>query len=333
MEYRVLGKTGIQVSQLGFGTMTFGSEADEEMSKRLYHRCRDAGITLFDTANIYGNKRDGESEEILGKLIQGSRDEVIITTKVGTPRWGNPNDGGLSRRYIMIEVEKSLKRLKTDRIDLYFIHKLDQHTPFEETLRALDDLQRQGKIVYPAISNAAAWQIAKALGISAKEGLVPFACIEPMYSLVKRQAEVEILPLALSEKLGVITYSPLGAGLLTGKYSGNNREVEGRISSSQRYKGRYGDESNYVIADAFVAHAKERGVTPSALAIAWVMSHPAVTAPLIGARNIEQLESSLEALHITMTESWRDEISALSIEPPSATDRTEEKFLKMYFKK
>ena len=325
MEYRVLGKTGIQISKLGFGTMTFGSEADEAMSKRLFHRCRDAGINIFDTANIYGDKRDGESEEILGNLIQGCRDEVIITSKVGTPRWGKPNDGGLSRRYIMIEVEKSLRRLKTDRIDLYFLHKLDPKTPFEETLRALDDLQRQGKIVYPAISNSAAWQIAKCLGISAKEGLAPFACIEPMYNLVKRQAEVEILPLAQAENLGVITYSPLAAGLLTGKYSGNNRNVEGRISSSQRYKGRYNDENYYTIADAFVAYAKDKGVTPSALAIAWVMSHPAVTAPLIGARNLEQLESSLEALNIPMTESWRREISSLSIDPPPATDRTEEK--------
>ena len=171
MEYRILGNTGIQISELGFGTMTFGSEADEAMSKKLFHRCRDAGINLFDCANIYGKSRDGDSEEILGKLIQDCRDEVVITTKVGTPRWGIPNDGGLSRRYIMIEVEKSLKRLKTDRIDLYFIHKLDKKTPIEETLRAFDDLQKQGKILYPAISNAAAWQIAQALGISAKESL------------------------------------------------------------------------------------------------------------------------------------------------------------------
>ena len=323
MEYRVLGKTGIQISQLGFGTMTFGSEADEEMSKLLFHKCRDVGINIFDTANIYGDKRDGESEEILGKLIQDCRDEVIITTKVGTPRWGNPNDGGLSRRYIMLEVEKSLKRLKTDRIDLYFLHKLDEKTPMEETLRALDDLQRQGKIVYPAVSNAAAWQIAMALGISAKESLARFACIEPMYNLVKRQAEVEILPLAKAENLGVLTYSPLGAGLLTGKYSGKNTGAVGRINTSKRYKGRYSDEAYFSIAEAFTAHANERGVSPTALAIAWVMSHPAVTAPLIGARNLQQLEGSLGALDIKMTRSWRDEISSLSIEPPPATDRNE----------
>lgn len=323
MEYRVLGKTGIQVSSLGFGTMTFGKEADEETSIKMFHRCCDAGINIFDTANTYGEDRDGGSEKILGKLISDCRDEVVITTKVGTTRWGKPNDGGLSRRYIMVEVEKSLKRLKTDRIDLYFLHKLDPKTPIEETLRALDDLQRQGKILYPGVSNAAAWQIATALGISAKEGLAPFTCIEPMYNLVKRQVEVEILPLAQAENLGVITYSPLGAGLLTGKYNGKNKVNSGRINTSERYKKRYSDESFFQIANAFVEHAKTRGVNPAALAVAWVMSHPAVSAPLIGARNMEQLEGSLAALDINMTEKWRKEISSLSIDPPPATDRNE----------
>lgn len=325
MEYRVLGNTGIHVSKLGFGTMTFASEADEAMSKQLFYRCREAGINLFDTANIYGDARDGEAEEILGNLIKDCRDEVVITSKVGTPRWGKENDGGLSRRYIMIEVEKSLKRLKTDRIDLYFLHKMDPKTPMEETLRAMDDLQRQGKILYPAISNAAAWQIARSLGISERDGLAKFACIEPMYNLVKRQAEVEILPLARHENLGVITYSPLAAGLLTGKYAGGKKPSEGRITTSNRYKDRYSDESYYNIADAFVEHARQRGVSPVALAIAWVMSHPAVTAPLIGARNLGQLESALASLEIEMTDEWRREICSLSIDPPPATDRTEEK--------
>lgn len=325
MEYKVLGNTGIHVSKLGFGTMTFASEADKAMSKQLFYRCRDAGINLFDTANIYGDARDGEAEEILGDLVKDCRNEVIITTKVGTPRWGKENDGGLSRRYIMIEVEKSLKRLKTDRIDIYFLHKMDPKTPMEETLRALDDLQHQGKILYPAISNAPAWQIARSLGISEREKLAKFACIEPMYNLVKRQAEVEILPLAQHENLGVITYSPLAAGLLTGKYSGGKKPVGARIATSERYKGRYSDEHYFSIADAFVEHAKERGVDPVALAIAWVMANPVVTAPLIGARNLHQLNSALASLGIRMTDEWRNQISDLSITPPSATDRTEER--------
>ena len=325
MEYRVVGKTGIKVSQLGFGTMTFLAGADEATSRALFDRCREAGINLFDTANIYGNKRDGETEELLGKFMEGQRDECVVITKVGTPRWGHPdNDGGLSRRYIMLEVEKSLRRLRTDRIDFYMLHKMDPDTPMEETLRAMDDLQRQGKILYPAISNAAAWQIGLSLGLSEARKICRFELIEPMYNLVKRQAEVEILPLCQDQKLGVISYSPLGAGLLTGKYSNGHRDAKGRITESARYSGRYGSEENFNIADRFTAFAAEQGYNPSSLAIAWVMSHPAITAPLIGAKNLDQLNTALAALDINMTPELRSEISALSPEPASATDRTEE---------
>lgn len=195
----------------------------------------------------------------------------------------------------------------------------------QETLRAFDDLQKQGKIVYTACSNVAAWQIALALGISVREGFASFSCIQPMYNLVKRQAEVEILPLAQAEHLGVFPYSPLGGGFLTGKYRGTNKaHTSGRITTNERYKKRYGVESYLQTIDAFVKHAQERGANPAALALAWVMSHPAVTAPLVGARNVKQLESSLAALDIPMTESWRNEISSLSVTPPPAHDRNEE---------
>jgi len=193
----------------------------------------------------------------------------------------------------------------------------------EETLRALDDLQAQGKILYPAVSNWAAWQIAKALGISAKEQLARFELIQPMYNLVKRQAEVEILPLAVSEQLGVISYSPLGGGLLTGKYGVNKRPEQGRLVEEQRYTARYADEMNFVVADRFTTYAAEHGMHPATLAVAWVMSNPAITAPIIGARNVEQLEPSLAALDVDMTPQWRDEISALSVTPAPATDRAE----------
>lgn len=325
MNYKTVGNTGIKVSELGFGTMTFLSGADYETSKALYKRCREAGINLFDTANIYGEKRDGETEELLGEFMKGERDECVIITKVGTPRYGlSNNDGGLSRRYIMLEVEKSLRRLKTDRIDFYMLHKMDPSTPFEETLRALDDLQRQGKILYPAISNAAAWQIALSLGISAVSGLCSFKLVEPMYNLVKRQAEIEILPLCQDQNLGVISYSPLGAGLLTGKYSHGHRDATGRITSSARYSGRYSNDENFKIADSFTAYAEAHGFNPSSLAIKWVMTNPAITAPLIGAKNLEQLNIALAALDIDMNQDMRQEITALSVEPASATDRTEE---------
>lgn len=323
MQYKLLGKTGVRVSELCMGTMSFGGIADEEESRKMFNRCLELGINFFDTACNYN---EGRSEEILGKLIKGKRDELVITTKVYYPTSDDVNGYGLSRRHIMLEVENSLRRLGTDRIDFYFVHKFDDKTAIEETLRALDDLQRQGKILYPAVSNWAAWQIALSLGISAKEGLARFECIQPMYNLVKRQVEIEILPLAHAENIGVVTYSPLGGGLLTGKYL--SEDAEGRITNDPRYAARYGDETYFEVTRKFVEHARERGVKPATLAVAWVMSHPDVTAPLIGARNLEQLEASLDAVNINMTPEWREEITALSIDPPPATDRSEgSKFL------
>jgi aryl-alcohol dehydrogenase-like predicted oxidoreductase len=321
LEYRTVGKTGIKVSNLCFGTMSFGGNADKETSKEMFKRTREAGINFYDCANGYSN---GVAEEILGECIADCRDEIILTSKVFTPMGKDINARGLSRRHIMLEVENSLRRLKTDRLDFYFVHRFDPHTPMEETLRALDDLQAQGKILYPAASNWAAWQIAKALGISAKEQLARFELIQPMYNLAKRQAEVEILPLAQSEQVGVITYSPLGGGLLTGKYGVNRKPTEGRLVEQELYSKRYADEKNYEIAERFSSYSNEREIHPATLAISWVMSHPNVTAPIIGARNVEQLEFSLAALDINMTQEWRNEISNLSITPAPATDRAED---------
>jgi len=320
MEYRTLGETGIQVSKLCFGTMSFGREADQETAGAMFRSCREVGINFFDTANVYSA---GRSEEMLGKLIQDSREELVITSKFSSPMGDDVNAKGASRRHITRAVEGSLKRLGTDWIDVYFVHGFDPLTPIATTLRALDDLVHQGKILHPAVSNWAAWQIAKALGISALEGLASFSCIQPMYNLVKRQAEVEILPLAESEQLGVISYSPLGGGLLTGKYGVDRRPEEGRLVENKMYMKRYGPEVYYQIADSFAAHAHGRGVHPVSLAVAWVMSHPAITAPIIGARNVQQLEASLGALEVEMTPDWRAEISSLSVTPPPATDRLE----------
>ena len=207
MEYRTLGRTGVQVSRLCFGTMSFGGDADEATSAAMFRRCRDAGINFFDCADVY---QAGRSEEILGRAMAGERDELVITTKVHFPMGPDVNQRGLSRRHIMQAVAGSLRRLATDRIDLYFVHGFDALTPIDETLRALDDLVQQGKVLYLGVSNWAAWQIAKALGISARHDLARFECIQPMYSLVKRQAEVEILPLALSEQDGGHLLQPAG---------------------------------------------------------------------------------------------------------------------------
>ena len=317
-----LGNTGIRVSPLCFGTMSFGGDADAETSAAMYHRCREAGINFFDCADAY---QGGRAEEILGKLIASERDEVILTSKVYYDSKKHANSGGSSRRHIMEAVEGSLRRLNVEAIDVYFLHRFDDRTPLEESLRALDDLVTQGKILYPAASNFAAWQVAKALGISDRMGWPCFACIQPMYNLVKRQAEVELLPLAEAEKLAVTPYSPLGAGLLTGKYGRGKRPQAGRLVDNRVYQTRYHGEWIYDVADDFVEFARQRGVHPASLAVAWVAGHPAVTAPIIGARNVEQLEASLGSLDIDMTPELRAEIGALSPEPPPATDRDEER--------
>lgn len=322
MDYRFLGNTGIKVSELCMGTWSFGGEADEEASAAIFHRCREAGINIFDCADVY---QSGRSEEILGDLVADCRDEVIITSKVYFPTGGHVNAAGASRRHILASVERSLRRLGTEYIDIYFIHHFDDRAAIEDTLRALDDAVSQGKILYPAASNFAAWQIAKALGICAREGWAPLKCVQPMYNLVKRQAEVEILPMADAENLGVITYSPLGGGLLTGKYGVGRQPPSGRLVEDEIYQTRYGAEWMYEVAERFAAFADEHGFNPVALAVAWVGSHPAVTAPIIGARNVAQLEDSLEAVEIKMTPALRAQISALSPAPPPATDRNEER--------
>ena len=322
MEFKNLGQTGVKVSSLCFGTMSFGSIADEATSEKMYHRCREIGINFFDCANVYAG---GTSETYLGKFIAHEREKVVITSKVYFPTGEDVNARGANRRHIMLEVEKSLRRLSTDWIDVYFIHHFDERTPLEETMRVLDDLVSQGKICYPAVSNFAAWQIMKALGISAREHLARFEVIQPMYNLVKRQVEVEILPLALSEGLGVIPYSPLGGGLLTGKYGPEKMPEEGRLVKNDMYAKRYGNRWMFEAAAEFASLAEDLGYAPAALAVSWVAHHPAVTAPIIGARNLEQLEESLDSLNVDMTEDLYEKISEISPAPPIATDRTEEK--------
>ncbi len=321
MDYRILGRTGVKVSPLCFGTMSFGDIADEAESARMFNRCRDVGINFFDCANTYAG---GRSEEILGGLIADCRDEIVLTTKGVSSTGDDINAGGASRRHIQIAVEDSLRRLKTDRIDVYFLHHYDADTPIDEMLRALDDLVRQGKILYPAVSNWGAWQVMKAQGIAAQSGYARIQCLQPMYNLVKRQAEVEILPMAEQEQIGVIPYSPLGGGLLTGKYVPETNPQAGRLIENKMYQKRYAPADYHQTAADFAAHATEQGIAPATLAVAWVMAHPGVTAPIIGARNLTQLEDSLAALDVELTPEWYAQITALSAAPPPAHDRLEE---------
>lgn len=322
MEHRFLGGTGIRTSRLVLGTMTFGNEADEAMATALFTRAREAGINHLDCADVY---QGGRSEEIVGRLIAGCRDQVVLTTKAYFPSGPGPNDRGSSRYHLQRAVEASLRRLGTDRIDLFFLHRWDDATDLDETLRAIDDLVRAGKILHPAASNFAAWQVMKALGISRSRGGAPLVAVQPMYNPVKRQAEVEILPMAASENLAVFPYSPTAGGLLTGKYGAGARPERGRIVDSKMYGTRYGDATYFEAAGRFTELAREGGWHPAALAVAWVAAHPAVTAPLVGARNLEQLEPVLSALDIDMTPELRGRIDALWPAPAPATDRNEER--------
>ncbi|RME98019.1 MAG: aldo/keto reductase [Alphaproteobacteria bacterium] len=321
MKYKLLGSTGLQVSQLCFGTMSFGGDANEEESERMYRACRSAGINFFDCADSYSR---GKAERILGKLIRSERDDLVITSKCFNPMSDDINDRGANRRHILSAVEASLDRLGTDRLDILFMHRWDPVVPLEETLRVLEKLVSDGKVLYLGASNYAAWQIAKGLGISAKNGWPRFDVIQPMYSLVKRQAESEIFPLALAENLGVITYSPVGGGLLSGKYDTRNRPERGRLMTNKEYIKRYGEDWVFEVAENFTKLAQEMNVHPVSLAVAWAAGHPAVTAPIIGARSLEQLEPSLTSIEIDMTPELRERISALSRTPPVATDRREE---------
>ncbi len=321
MKYKWLGKTGVKVSQLCYGTMSFGGDADAAESAKMYGACRDAGINFFDCANGYTK---GKAEEILSGLMASERDELVITSKCFVPMSDDINDRGGNRRHIAMAVEASLKRLKTDRLDVLFMHRWDHKMPLEETMRALEKLVSDGKVLYLGASNYAAWQVAKGLGIAERFGWPRFDVIQPMYSLVKRQAESEIFPLALNENLGVITYSPVGGGLLSGKYGPDNRPDGGRLMTNKEYTARYGEDWVFETAGAFSALAKDRGVHPVSLAVAWAAANPAVTCPIIGARSLEQLQPSLDSVNIEMTPELHAEIAALSRTPALATDRLEE---------
>ena len=318
MKTKLLGRTGIHVSQLCFGTMSFGGDADEATSASMYKAVRDAGINFFDTANEY-NK--GRSEEILGRLAKDHRNDLVITTKCFNKTGPDVNAGGANRRHVVQAVEASLRRLQTDRIDVLFLHRFDPVTPIDEMMRGLEDLVRSGKVIYPAVSNWSAWQTQRAVDIQERNDWARLQVIQPMYNLVKRQAEVELLPMAAANGIGVIPYSPAAAGLLSGKYFG---QASGRLKTNKMYEARYGEEWAFETAEKYVALCKEKGLHPVSAAIAWVGAHPAITAPIIGARNLDQLRDSLASVKVDMTPELRGEIAALSRTPPPATDRLEE---------
>jgi aryl-alcohol dehydrogenase-like predicted oxidoreductase len=321
MEYVYLGRTGVRVSELCLGTMTFGNEADEAESVHIMDAAVEAGVNFFDTADVYNG---GHTEEIVGRWLADRRADIVLASKVYYPSGKGVNERGSSKLHIRRGVEASLKRLNTDYLDIVYLHHWDEHTAIEESLHAIESLIQDGKVLYGGVSNFSAWQTMAALAAARERDWAPVVVHQPQYSLLKRIAEVEILPMAAAAGLGVCPYSPIGAGMLTGKYL---RNESGRISVHPMYKVRYKNPEYEKVSARFVAHAQERGDDPAALAVAWVRSHPAVTSPIVGARNTSQFAAALSSSEIRLSEEDWEAISALGIEPPSATDREDPKHL------
>ena len=311
---RQYGPHNLTASGLCFGTMQFGAGATETDSQQMYEDCRAAGINFFDTAYVY---TDGKSEQILGRLIAAERDRIILVTKAGAV-------GGSSAQTIRDQLDTSLKRLNQDYTDIFFLHRFDEDTPLEETFEELQRLKEAGKFFHLGVSNFSAWQVMKAQGVALRLGLPLIELLQPMYNLVKRQAEVELLPMALSEDIGVISYSPLGGGVLTGKYNKGAAPSDGRLSWDKKYAQRYGQAWMHEAADRLQEIAAGAGQDPLALAVAWAARHKAITAPIISARNRTQLAPSLLAADLVMDEAVYQALCQLAPTPPPATDRLEE---------
>src|SRR5882672_975937 len=313
MKLRKLGRTGLKVSNLCLGTMTFGNAqwgCDEPTSARIVARFLDAGGNFVDTADVYST---GVSEEITGRAVRNKRGQVILATKVAGPMGRSANDMGLSRKHILDAVEASLRRLGTDYIDLYQVHAYDPTTPLDETLGALDDCVRAGKVRYLGCSNFSAWQLMKATALARELGTARFDCLQPQYSLVCRSIEREHIPLCLEEGIGVIPWSPLGGGLLTGKFRKGGAAPEGsRAAVDPTNRERFENEKNLAIADAVVGAAKALGKTASQVALAWAATQPGVTSPIFGARTLEQLEDNLGAADLVIPEEERKRLHEVS---------------------
>jgi aryl-alcohol dehydrogenase-like predicted oxidoreductase len=295
VKYKNLGKSGLKVSELCLGTMIFGGKVDEATSLRIINRAIEVGINFIDTANNY---ESGRSEEIVGKAIEGARDDLVLATKVEALTGPGPNDYGLSRKNVIHAIECSLKRLRTDYIDLYQVHHMDPMTPLKETLVTLNDLVRSGKVRYIGCSNYAAWYLEKALGISGAEGYESFVTVQPRYNIVDREAEYELLPLCAEEGVGVIPYSPLAGGLLTGKYRrGRNPPLGSRGGESPEWINQRLTQRNQAIIQELDTISTETGLPINQVSLAWLTANPLITAPIIGASSPEQLETNVEVIN------------------------------------
>jgi aryl-alcohol dehydrogenase-like predicted oxidoreductase len=292
------------------GTMTFGGVTDEAEAARIVDHCLDSGVNFFDTANVYTG---GRSEEILGQLVKDKREDLVIATKVFNPQGPGPNDMGLSRKHIMRACEASLRRLGTDYIDLYQVHSDDRETPIEETLRALDQLVRDGKVRYIGASNHVAWRLSDALWTSELRNLARYECLQPLYNLIERGIDDELLPLCREKGVGIITWSPLAGGWLTGKYRGDVA-ADARLNQPDRPPMGASIDRERVL-DAVLAVAERMNATPAQVALRWVMDQVGITSAIIGARNVEQLDDNLRASELEMDAGTWKELDRASRRP------------------
>lgn len=293
MDYRVLPHTDLKISRLSFGTMPFGSQADEAASCRMVDCCLDAGINFFDTANMYNQ---GKAETILGKALRKRRQDVIVATKVRCPMKDHPEQSGLSRPAILKALDASLRRLGTDYVDLYYLHWPDYGVPIEETLAAMDEVVRAGKVRFPAVSNYAAWQVCEILWTAEKKGFKPPYISQPMYNLLARGIEEEYLPFCKQFGVAVIPYNPLAGGLLTGKHRRKAGPIAGtRFDNNPLYLGRYWHDDYFDAVEELGAVAREAGKTLIELSLQWLLDNQPVDSVILGASRLEQLEENLEA--------------------------------------
>ena len=302
MQYTRLGSTGLQVSRICLGTMSFGNSeewmVEIDKARPIVKRAVDLGVNFFDTANLYSN---GRSEEIVGELLKGHRDDVVIATKVRFKVGEGPNKEGLSRYHILQQVRKSLKRLQTDRIDLYQIHRWDYSTPIEETLLALNDLVRQGTVGYIGASSMWAWQFAKALFTSDDLGIVRFVSMQNHYNLCYREEEREMIPLCKDQGIGLIPWSPLARGFLTGRYKRGRAPSTSRYKTDKYFAERFFRPEDFDVVERAEEIAKEKGVTAAQIALAWLL-HKGVNAPIIGATKVEHVDEAVGSVDIQLSD-------------------------------
>jgi aryl-alcohol dehydrogenase (NADP+) len=320
MKYTRLGRTGLQVSRLCLGTMTFGLQCDERTSVAIMDKAFASGVTFFDTADVYplGGTAEtvGRTEAIVGRWLHGRRDRIILATKcfgrTGPNRW----DQGNSRKHILDAVDASLRRLNTDYIDLYQLHGPDPETPIDETLRALEDVVRAGKVRYVGCSNFMAYQVARAIGRSEAMGVVRFDSVQPRYNLLFRESERELLPLCKEEGIGVIPYNPIAGGLLSGKHNREAGPEEGSRftlgTAAERYQERYWHERMFETVEQLRPIANDAGMTLPEMAVSWVLANPAITAPIIGASRPEQLDDTVRAAETPMNAELKKTLDVLT---------------------